>query len=343
MNMNSNTRQEQLLLGASMYVPLTQSVEAIVAIANSEKFPNLRSVIFDTEDSVRDDQVNLALRNLREALPHFRANPNLKRFVRVRTQHILGNITAMDGVVSLNGFVLPKITASNIQMYLSNIGQRDPFMLMPTLETQETFDKDEMIALRNLLLDDHRSRDRIICLRIGGNDLLNCLRIRRNPRATIYDTAIGNVIAMLSGVFIPHGIGLSAPVCEVMNRPDVLQLELQRDLDHGLFGKTAIHPDQIPLIEAAFAVDEYDYTEALQILDDNAPAVFRATSSSGKGQRMCEPTTHRQWAQDILARAKVYGVRQEELLEDDHDYSQTNVSNLIQLPKATNQRTQKLA
>jgi citrate lyase beta subunit len=338
MTMSSNTRQEQLLLGASMYVPLTQPVEAIIAIANSEKFPNLRSVIFDTEDSVRDDQVNLALRNLREALPHFRANPNLKRFVRVRTQHILGNITAMDGVVSLNGFVLPKITASNIQMYLSNIGQRDPFMLMPTLETQETFDKDEMIALRNLLLDDHRSLDRIICLRIGGNDLLNCLRIRRNPRTTIYDTAIGNVIAMLSGVFIPHGIGLSAPVCEVMNRPDVLQLELQKDLDHGLFGKTAIHPDQIPLIEAAFAVYEYDYTEALQILDENAPAVFRATSSSGKGQRMCEPTTHRQWAQDILARAKVYGVRQEQSLEDEESFAQTNLSNLIQLPTAAHQR-----
>lgn len=338
--MNLSTRQEQLLLGASLYVPLTQSVEAIVAIANSEKFPNLRSVIFDTEDSVRDDQVSLALRNLREALPRFKVNPNLKRFVRVRTQHILGNITAMDGVVSLNGFVLPKITASNIQMYLSNIGQRDPFMLMPTLETKETFDKDEMIALRNVILDDHRSRDRIICLRIGGNDLLNCLRIRRNPRATIYDTAIGNVIAMLSGVFIPHGIGLSAPVCEVMNRPGVLQLELQKDLDHGLFGKTAIHPDQIPQIEAAFAVDESDYTEALQILDENAPAVFRATSSGGKGQRMCEPTTHRQWAQDIVARANVYGVRAVPSLEEEEASSQTNVSNLLHLPTSVQYRAQ---
>jgi citrate lyase beta subunit len=78
MTMNSNTRQEQLLLGASMYVPLTQPVEAIIAIANSEKFPNLRSVIFDTEDSVRDDQVNLALRNLREASASLQSQPQSK-------------------------------------------------------------------------------------------------------------------------------------------------------------------------------------------------------------------------------------------------------------------------
>lgn len=307
------TNTMQLALGASMYVPLTQPAQAIVAIANGIKFPHLRSVIFDTEDSVRDDQLAQALRNLQEALPQFQHNVGIKRFVRVRTPHVLGQITAFDGVERLVGFVLPKITSANLSYYLSNLSQRDHFMLMPTLETAEAFDINEMIKLRHRLLDDQRTAERIVCLRIGGNDLMGCLRIRRNPRCTIYDTAVGQTIAMLAGVFIPHGIGLSAPVCEVINNPDVLKLEMQKDLDHGLFGKTAIHPSQIELIEAAYQVDEHDYAEAVQILDANAPAVFRANSSDGRGERMCEPTTHRNWAEDIVARAQVYGMRGQEL------------------------------
>ncbi len=310
----------QLALGASLYVPLTQSMQTIVAIANGIKIPHLRSVIFDSEDSVREDQLAQALRNLQEALPLFQQNVGIKRFVRVRTPHVLGQITAFDGVEHLVGFVLPKITNANLSYYLSNLSQRDHFMLMPTLETAEAFDKNEMIKLRQSLLDDQRTAERIVCLRIGGNDLLSCLRIRRNPSCTIYETAVGSTIAMLAGVFIPHGIGLSAPVCEVMNNQDVLKRELEKDLDHGLFGKTAIHPSQIALIEAAYQVDEHDYAEALQILDVNAPAVFRATTGDGRGERMCEPTTHRHWAEDIVARARVYGIRGQELKTVVHEH-----------------------
>lgn len=299
----------QLRLGASMYVPLTQSVDAVVAIANGIKFPQLRSVIFDTEDSVREDQVALALSHLKDALPQFKLGVEIQRFVRVRTQHVMGRILTFEGVERLLGFVLPKVSVANLPFYLSNLSARDPFMLMPTLETAETFDKNEMIALRNMLIEDARLHERILCLRIGGNDLLSCLRLRRNPRCTIYDTAVGQVIAMLCGVFLPHHIGLSAPVCELMNNSAVLQRELVKDLDHGLFGKTAIHPTQIAVIESSYMVDRQDYNEAIQILDENAPAVFKMELQDGS-ERMCEPTTHSNWAEDIVQRANIYGIRE---------------------------------
>lgn len=45
-------------------------------------------------------------------------------------------------------------------------------MMMPTLETEEVYDVIKMQALANEL-SSHDCRDRIIALRIGGNDLMN--------------------------------------------------------------------------------------------------------------------------------------------------------------------------
>ncbi len=302
-------QKHQLELGASLYVPLTHSVDALVAIANGKKFVPLRSVIFDTEDSVREDQLHSALNNLQSALPEFVSDVAIKRFVRVRSPEIMSKILGFYGVANLAGFVLPKVTSANLHIYGANLNDNDSFLLMPTLETAEAFDINSMIKLRESILEDPKIRDRILCMRIGANDLFSCLSSRRNPCSTVYETAIGHTIGMLSGVFIPYGIGLSAPVFEVMNNPLLLQAEIAKDLDFGLLGKTAIHPSQIPLIEAAYAVSQEDLSEAMQILDANAPAVFCASNDEGKGPRMCEPTTHANWARLVIARAEIYGVR----------------------------------
>ncbi len=296
-------RKLQSDLGASMYVPTTHKPDTLVAIGNGEKYPFLRSVIFCTEDAVREDQVNDALRNLSSALRCLNDNERPLRFIRVRNPHVMGECLAMDGIEKIDGFVLPKLTASNLGNYLSFINAKSRFVLMPTLETPEVFDFTEMNKLRRMLQEDPRARGRILCLRIGGNDLLNCLRIRRDPKRTIYDTPVGDLISRLAGEFIPHGFGLTAPVFESMENPAVLAEEVAIDINRGLFGKTAIHPDQIKLIEAEFAVSQGDLDEAHKILEPNAPAVFRM------GGRMCEPTTHSNWAKDIIHRAKIYGVK----------------------------------
>jgi citrate lyase beta subunit len=73
------------------------------------------------------------------------------------------------------------------------------------------------------------------------------------------------------------------------------------DVQHGMIGKTAIHPLQIPIIEAAYQVQSDDLKAARAILDPNAQAVFRI------GDQMCEPATHQKWAKRILAQAQIYG------------------------------------
>lgn len=289
-----------LRLGASLYVPATR--DDLLQIANREKLETVRSVIFCTEDAVRTDDVGQALANLENALPGMRTSPGLLRFVRVRNPHVMGRLLQMRGISRIDGFVLPKITAANLGGYLALISGHDgPFVIMPTLETAEAFDATEMRRLRDCM-SDSAVRSRILALRIGGNDLFNLLGVRRSPSRTIYETGIGHTIAMLASTFKPHGFNLTAPVCEVIDHPEVLGREVRQDLDHGLFGKTAIHPSQVGVIEDQYAVEPEEVEMAARILRPDAPAVFRMHGA------MCEPATHRKVAQAILERASLYGI-----------------------------------
>lgn len=293
-------------LGASMYAPTTLCSDKLRDIADGIKYPNLRSVIFCTEDAVREDQLATALRNTKHALKKMsadRSNGPL-RFIRARTHVVLGKLLQMPGIEKIDGFVFPKITRANLPYYMAAFADSDRFLIMPTLETKEVFDAKEMAELRRAMEKDERIKNRLLCLRIGGNDLLNCLGVRRNPKRTIYETPVGELIRRLAGEFIPNGFGLTAPVCEVFGEDtSVLDEECELDLDQGLFGKTAIHPEQIDVIEKHFRVDVNDLKQAEAILDKDAPAVFKM------GGRMCEPTTHTTWAANLVSRANIYGTR----------------------------------
>lgn len=290
-----------LHLGASLYVPATRT--DLDALGNGRKYPRLRSVIFCTEDGIRAGEVELALRRLGEALPRLRTSPML-RFIRVRCPRVMERVLALPGIAAIDGFVLPKTTRRSMRDYLSLLGPDDPFQLMPTLETAEVFDAREMVSFRDLVSDD-AVRPRVLAMRIGGNDLLHLLGVRRSPRRMIYDTALGPVLSMLATTFLPHGFGLTAPVFEGLAHPDVLQAEVVRDVEHGLLGKTAVHPDQIAHIEALYAVERHDLEMADAMLAPSAPAVFRMHGV------MCEEATHRRWAQTIRARAEIFGVTDE--------------------------------
>lgn len=288
-----------LELGASLYVPATRPDLAL--IGNRVKHPHLRSVIFCTEDAVHARDVSLALANLKVALPRFEPS-GLLRFVRVRNPATLDRVLQFDHLNALTGFVLPKVTRRNVTDYFDVLGTRD-FQVMVTLETADVFEIAEMTALRDLLLHEP-FRSRVASLRLGGNDLLQLLGLRRPRHRSIYATPLGPLIARLVPLFRPHGLNLTAPVFEFLDRDELLARETRRDVAQGLFGKSAIHPEQIPVIEAEYRVTRLDLQDAEMVLAEDAPAVFRHNSA------MCEPATHRVWAQLIVERARLYGVKQ---------------------------------
>ncbi|HEX8442019.1 MAG TPA: HpcH/HpaI aldolase/citrate lyase family protein [Allosphingosinicella sp.] len=290
---------DPLALGATLYLPAMRS--DLGRIIFGGRVPGLRSAVLCLEDAVREEDVPEALRNLAAFLRHLalrgeQAQPLL--FVRPRGPDMLAHVLRMPGADRLTGFVLPKATADKLPAYLA-LPLRPEHRLMPTLETREMFDPWEVRRLREQLL---AVQDRVLALRIGGNDLLKALGCRRSTARTCYDGPLGAVIASLAGAFLPWGFALSAPVMERFDAPDLLRAEVARDIEHGLLTKTAIHPAQVPVIHAALAVAPGELADAHVILAADTPAVFAREGA------MCEPATHRCWAGRLVRRAELFGV-----------------------------------
>ncbi len=287
-----------LHLGASLYVPCDHP--HLLEIARGDKLPGVRSLIFCLEDSVSEGQLERALRQLESVLKQLEPRPGCLRFVRVRNPEVLRWVLGMDGVDLLDGFVLPKISTLTLGSYLLSLPEHSGFWLMPTLETRDVFEEGRMLELRAAL---EGVKHQVISLRIGGNDLLGLLNLRRLRGKTLYQTPLSSVVARLVSIFKPHGYNLSAPVYDIAHDSETLTTETRLDLEHGLFGKTAIHPSQIAPIEAEYRVDPLELRVAEATLKDDVPAVFMLED------HMCEVATHRNWALEVVSRAEIYGVR----------------------------------
>lgn len=290
--------QHAIELGATMYIPATH--ENLWEVTEGIKFLNLKSIAVCLEDAVLEKDVQTAMVNLKALLQRRSENPNLKApalFIRPRHIEMAKYIVDWDFNHTINGMILPKFTLHNLMQWMEVLPSH--INLMPTLETKEIFDMGHNIELQQALkYDFHKT----LCLRIGGNDLLSCLHLRRPKNTTIYQTPVGMLIAQLAGLFIPAGFQLSSPVCEHIENTQILLSELAQDMNNGIYTKTAIHPSQIDFIHKAFQVSIDEFQEAQQILAIDAKSVFKSQGS------MLEPATHRNWAEMVLLRYQTFGL-----------------------------------
>ncbi|CUB06667.1 HpcH/HpaI aldolase/citrate lyase family protein [Marinomonas fungiae] len=296
-------------LGATLYMPATRTdiVHTIVA----GKITGLRSLVICLEDAVSGHDMPFALSNLSGMLTDLiEAKQDTKHiewpliFIRPTNADIGMQLVHNYDLSAIDGFVLPKFNLSDLARW-TDILETTHLYWMPTLETAEVFDVNAMQALATAL-EAHQCRDRILTLRIGGNDLMNCVSLRRSREFTLYDGPMGYVIKTLVAVFVSKGFALTAPVCEHIDDHQILEKELALDLAHGLVGKTAIHPNQITVIQRALMVSALDHQDALKIIN-SSQAVFKS------GGAMCEPATHRRWAKSILDRGYYFGVSHSEI------------------------------
>lgn len=290
------------ILGATLYIPVTRP--NLAKTLNDPEI-GLRSAVICLEDSVAERDLNEARAMfIRFLLDHQRPE-RCRVYVRPRDLSMLGWMLTLHNIERIDGFVLPKVTTENLGQWLSLLINTE-HSFMPTIEGAEAFDLHALKALRNQLTP---FASRVDAVRIGGNDILNLLGTRRSRTRTAYDGPLGSVIRDFAGVFIPHGYNVSAPVFEHYSRQDLLQEEVERDLEHGLTTKTAIHPDQVRKIHALYQPQAWEMDEARAILDEQALAVFGSKGS------MCEPATHKAWAASIIERAQAFGKQDAETEE----------------------------
>ena len=298
-----------LELGATMYIPATH--EQLWQVTQGQKYPELKSVVVCLEDSVHAQDVAFALNNLKilfQRIQQESTNQDIAVFVRPRDLSMAQESVSWQFNTCFQGFIVPKFVLKDLEAWRDCVTAHRHVML--TMESHEYFDMGYVADLKSALLTNFNKE--ILCLRIGGNDLLSCLNLRRSKDCTIYDTPIGLLIPQLVGHFVPAGFQLSSPVFEHYSNTPLLKKELALDKVNGLLTKTAIHPSQLNIIHDAYKVNSIDYYEAQMIMDANAKSVFKSNGS------MLEPATHRNWAQHILTRAQIYGVIESHLQFAEH-------------------------
>lgn len=289
-------------LGATLYMPAIHP--DIPDIILGRKHPDLSSVVLCLEDALGENDVDAGLANIKAVLQLIaRGEPHTERrtLVFIRPRHIAMARTMANWpeIVHVDGFVAPKVRPGHIEQWVRVVDGTGLF-LMPTLETVEMFDAMAVRDFRDELLENEPQR--MLALRIGGNDLMNCLGVRRQRGMTVYEGPLVYVISMLVSILGPAGFHMTAPVCEIIDDEQTLLMEVKRDVAFGMIGKTAIHPAQVAIIQEAFKVDIRDYEVARTVLADEAAAVFSLDGA------MCEPATHRQWAERTIQRAAAYGL-----------------------------------
>ncbi|WP_163833237.1 aldolase/citrate lyase family protein [Spartinivicinus ruber] len=277
-------------LGATLYMPAIRSdlVQRLMATQAG-------SVVLCTEDAISEHQIEDALKNINKLLTSF-PQINTSVFIRARSPGVLANLLALDTIEHIKGFVIPKIDHSNVHEYKAAIEDsgKEKFYLMPTIETEIAFDNQELIRLRKLM---DTFPVGIPCFRIGGNDLLSLLGIKRPDYVTIYETPVRIAIDNCITAFRPFGYQLSAPVFEFIDDENIplLKKELMLDRAYGFLNKTAIHPTQVSLIQDILSIRNEELDLAKEIIRHQDKAVFKA------GGQMCEPSTHINWAKKVLA------------------------------------------
>ncbi len=288
-------------LGGSLYIPATH--KNVAAICNENKYPELRSCIIDTEDAIGEDELECAIDNITKMLQQY-VPGDLCVFIRPRNPKVLQRMLQIDNIKKVDGFSLPKFSTEVMHEYAHIITQSEnQFHLMPVLESLDIFSKEKLEAIRSFLLESPLD---ILSLRLGGEDMMQYLGLKRRCEDNIYElVAPSKVIADVINTFKPFGFSISATVFNCIDKHELYKHNVYEDLRQGLMGKTIIHPSQITPINEAYKVTAKDYEMALKMLDKDTAAIIVQDGQMG------EKFAHTSWAKVILQRHHYYGLKED--------------------------------
>lgn len=320
----------QYAIGGLLYMPATRM--KIVQDILEKKNEDIKSICLDLEDSVGDDTVEEAVLMLRSTLSKLyqAVEDNVLSlsdlpliFVRVRSPQQLKELkdTLTNEQFSvLTGFNFPKFDCSNAAEYLRTFDELrntvpTKLYFNPILESKSIMYRQNRVSeLSYLQRKLSGFSDNILNIRVGATDFCNIFGIRRKMNQTIYD--IGVVADCFADIinFFGKNYVVAGPVWEYFDSngkdglwKSGLEKELGLDKLNGFFGKTSIHPVQLPVIAESNVVDEEDYRDAQNIMGMSNGLIGVAKGHGGN--KMNEVKTHSHWAKKIIAQANIYGVK----------------------------------
>lgn len=315
--------EDKYSVGALLYSPaLNQRVADAVIL---EKYCRPYSLAICLEDSISDDSVMLAEKQLKNTLKKIsqeRTRENFylpKIFIRVRSCDQMVRLYSefLDWIDIVTGFIFPKYTLSNADFYNAavrkiNACSEKVIYMMPILESRDIV---EYTTRHTVLVELKKKidsvKDYVLNIRVGGNDFSNEFATRRHYDEAIYNIfpiaqLLGDILTVFSREYV-----VSGPVWEFFSSDNEewrrgLQNELKLDRLNGFIGKTVIHPKQISVVNEALKVSRKDYEDAKEILNWDESGL-QVGKSFGK-ERMNEVKTHMNWAYKTMTLAGIYGV-----------------------------------
>lgn len=310
-------------VGALLYSPALNRKVADSVI--SEKFERPYSLALCLEDTISDDSVEMAEKQLNMTLQKIADAKKSKDFykpmifIRVRSYDQLIKIfnEYRENMEVVDGFIFPKYSLPNADNYNAairdiNKSSNKVFYMMPILESKDIIEystRHQVLAALKEKIDS--MKEYVLNIRVGGNDFSNEFAARRHYDETIYDILpisqlLGDILTVFSRDYV-----VSGPVWEFFSSDNDewkrgLRNELKYDRLNGFVGKTVIHPKQIKIINEALKVTQKDYEDAKTILnwDENGLQVGKSFA----GERMNEVKTHINWAYKTMVLAEIYGV-----------------------------------
>ena len=283
-------------LGATLFVPASHL--QLHAIVNEEKYKDLKSLVIDFEDGLDVKLLDLAMKNLENILKNINQKSPLI-FLRARDTNHLKHLLTFPYINNITGFVLAKFSLKNAQEYLTLL-QNSTHLLMPSIEGEELFNHTLLHQLKEVIIT---NKQKVVLVRFGLEDMLKYLGMRRKCSESLFDLSapcvvIGNLIA----TFKSAGFAVSGGVYPCFKDVEGFIKDVKRDLQEGLFSKTIIHPSQIALTHELYKVSQTEYAEAVEIV--NSKKVLFA-----QNEKMAEVTTMKEYSQEIVLRANIYGIK----------------------------------
>ena len=252
------------------------------------------AVVFDLEDSVPPAQKSDARRHVRQALASWDA-AYPRPFVRVnppRAGAIAEDAAVLDGHPDV-GVVIPKVDrALEIEIAGEPLALLERQVIV-TVETARAFFHLEELA-DHILVDG-------LCL--GGEDLAFGMGMQRTASAAEFDVPRFLLVAAARAA----GIHVFDSICPEFRDLDVVRIDAQRGAAAGMDGKFAIHPAQVPVLDAVFRPSPEALEHAERVVAAYDAAVARGEGAVAVDGQMIDPPVAERLRSSVLRGRRAAG------------------------------------